>query len=161
MTVDQIGRALVRALAALGVADQAAPRDIAGATGGKWLADVELRDQPGAVVTVTVADGDDEAAMERALRGELRRALRMCPLCQRIGHVEKLRNAEGQQEACAVRCPACGDFEIDQALIRDLRTAWERGDRGVLERLPAVSTATRRRQGEGPRLTSENWRSLG
>ncbi len=86
----------------------------------------------------------------------LRRALRMCPLCDRIGHVEKLRGATGQQEGCVVRCPACGEFEIDQELVRRFRSARERHDAATLDRLPSLSERTR--GGAHVRITTDNWR---
>ena len=99
---------------------------------------------------------DDAARVESETRAELRRALRMCPLCDRIGHVEKLRGATGQQEGCAVRCPACGDYEIDQELVRRFRSARERHDFAVLERLPSLSERTR--TGSHVRISTDNWR---
>jgi hypothetical protein len=158
MTADQFRLLLLRSIETLGVGAEVAPRRIESSPDSRWSADVEILARPGTLVAIAVADTGDEERLTRDVRGELRRALRMCPLCQRIGHVEKLRNAEGQQEACAVRCPACGEFEIDQALIRDFRSAWERGDRSVLDRLPAVSDRTR--EGTAGRLTSENWKSV-
>jgi hypothetical protein len=160
MDSDRFRKILLQAVESLGVSDQVAARRVSEANDGGWSADVEILARPGTLVNIAVGAEPDEARLMRDVRGELRRALRMCPLCQRIGHVEKLRNAAGQQEACAVRCPACGEFEIDQALIRDLRSAWERDDRAVLDRLPTVSEVMRREQGTAPRLTSENWRSI-
>jgi hypothetical protein len=111
----------------------------------------------GGTVTISVAADDDAARMERETRAELRRALRMCPLCERIGHVEKLRRgATGQQEGCAVRCPACGEFEIDQELVKRFRSARERDDAAVLDRLPSLSERTR--AGSHVRITADNWR---
>jgi hypothetical protein len=159
MTGEEFLARVVRALEDLGVAEVAVDRVAAEADGGQkgqWSADLRLASRPATPVSIRATENPDEARFAADLRAELRRALRMCPLCQRIGHVEKLRNAQGEQEACAVRCPSCGEFEIDQALIRELRGAWERGDRDVLDRLPAVSTATR--EGAQPRLTRENWR---
>jgi hypothetical protein len=159
MTEDVFRAVLLQALEALGVAGEVVPQRLVAAE-GRWSAALDVRAKAGTVVQIAVSDADDPGRVGRDVRSELRRALRMCPLCQRIGHVEKLRDAEGQQEACAVRCPACGEFEIDQALIRDLRAAWERGDRSVLDRLAAVSEVTRRGPGATPRLTNENWRSV-
>lgn len=164
MTAEEFRARTARALEELGVAEEVVIHAIAaeaaeGAAVARWTADVRVVSRPDAAIAIGVAEGLDEPRLVRELRAELRRALRMCPLCQRIGHVEKLRNAQGQQEACSVQCPACGDFEIDQALIRELRAAWEQGDRDVLDRLPAVSDTIR--QGVGPRLTSENWKDVG
>jgi len=119
----------------------------------------------GGTVTISVAaaadtdTGADAARMESETRAELRRALRMCPLCDRIGHVEKLRGATGQQEGCAVRCPACGEFEIDQELVRRFRSARERDDAATLDRLPSLSDRTR--AGSHVRITTDNWRGDG
>jgi hypothetical protein len=112
----------------------------------------------GNTVTISVAAdaATDAARLESETRAELRRALRMCPLCDRIGHVEKLRGATGQQEGCAVRCPACGDYEIDQELVRRFRSARERDDAAVLDRLPSLSERTR--TGAHVRITADNWR---
>jgi hypothetical protein len=112
----------------------------------------------GKTVTISVTPNADADAprMESDTRAELRRALRMCPLCDRIGHVEKLRGAAGQQEGCVVRCPACGEFEIDQELVRRFRSARERDDAAVLDRLPSLSERTR--AGDHVRITADNWR---
>jgi hypothetical protein len=109
----------------------------------------------GRTVSISVAASGDAARVASETRAELRRALRMCPLCQRIGHVEKLRGAAGQQEGCVVRCPACGDFEIDQELIRRFRSAWERHDAAILDRLPSLSERTR--VGSHVRITADDW----
>jgi hypothetical protein len=160
MTSDELRARILHAIDTLGVADQVVPRRVDLTPDGTWSVDIEILAKQGALVTIAGSAAGEAARVDEDIRGELRRALRMCPLCQRIGHVEKLRNAQGQQEACVVRCPACGEFEIDQALIRDFRSAWERGDRSVLDRLPAVAEATRRRPGAGARLTRDNWRSI-
>lgn len=110
----------------------------------------------GGTVKIAVAADGEEARVESETRAELRRALRMCPLCDRIGHVEKLRGASGQQEGCVVRCPACGDYEIDQELVRRFRSARERHDAAVLDRLPSLSERTR--AGSHVRITADNWR---
>jgi hypothetical protein len=110
------------------------------------------------VAADVVADAD-AARMESETRAELRRALRMCPLCDRIGHVEKLRGATGQQEGCVVRCPACGEYEIDQELVRRFRSARERRDAATLDRLPSLSERTR--AGSHVRITADNWRGDG
>jgi hypothetical protein len=167
MTAEQFRARVSGALEELGVAGEVVVHQVAAEAAAdasdesavaRWTADVRITARPDAAIALAVAEGLDEDRLGRELRAELRRALRMCPLCQRIGHVEKLRNAQGQQEACAVRCPACGDFEIDQSLIRELRSAWERADREVLDRLPAVSDATQR--GTAARLTRENWKDV-
>jgi hypothetical protein len=164
MNADDFRTRVTRALEELGVAGEAAVQQVTAeaAEGGaaRWTADIRVTARPDAPILIGIADGLDEERGGRELRGELRRALRMCPLCQRIGHVEKLRNAQGQQEACAVRCPACGQFEIDQSLIKELRAAWERDDRDVLDRLPGVSEVTRRGHEVAPRLTKDNWRDV-
>lgn len=113
----------------------------------------------GKTVSISVAAADDAARLASETRAELRRALRMCPLCQRIGHVEKLRGAEGQQEGCVVRCSACGEYEIDQELVKRFRSAWERRDQAVLDRLPSLSARTS--GGAHVRITTENWRGDG
>jgi len=168
MTPEEFSARIMRALDELGVAPNVVIHQVAAeaaegvasqsAALARWTADLRVTLRPDAEIRIAVAEGLDEERLGRELRAELRRALRMCPLCQRIGHVEKLRNAQGQQDACAVRCPACGDFEIDQSLIKDLRSAWERNDRDVLDRLPSVSEATHR--GDAPRLTAANWREI-
>jgi hypothetical protein len=114
----------------------------------------------GNTVSISVAAEGDAARMESDTRAELRRALRMCPLCDRIGHVEKLRGATGQQEGCVVRCPACGEFEIDQELVRRFRSARERHDAAILDRLPSLSDRARTGSDGGShvRITSDNWR---
>jgi hypothetical protein len=164
MNADEFRARVTRALEELGVASEVVIHQVGTepaadeAAVARWTADVRITARPDAAIAIAVAEGLDEDRRGREIRAELRRALRMCPLCQRIGHVEKLRNAQGQQEACSVRCPACGDFEIDQSLIRELRSAWERADREVLDRLPAVSDATHR--GEAPRLTADTWKHV-
>lgn len=146
------------ALADLGVADAVTLIDTANQpdTGARTA---ELRMNVTGAKTVSIAVGatDDEARLAADTRAELRRALRMCPLCQRIGHVEKLRGTEGQHEGCVVRCPACGEYEIDQELVKRFRSAWERGDHAVLDRLPSLSART---SGGGAhvRITTDNWR---
>ena len=144
-----------RALAVLGVAGEVTVMR-AGPSGDATLtADLRVNAADKAV-GISVAVPDDEARLESETRAELRRALRMCPLCQRIGHVEKLRGGEGQHEGCIVRCPGCGEYEIDQELVRRFRSAWERDDRTVLERLPSLSARTR--GGSHVRITTETWR---
>ena len=114
----------------------------------------------GAAAAAAAADAAADAArVASETRAELRRALRMCPLCERIGHVEKLRGAAGRQEGCVVRCPACGEFEIDQELIRRFRSAWERRDAAVLDRLPSLSERTR--AGSHVRITADTWQGDG
>lgn len=168
MSPEEFAARITRALDELGVAPDVVIHQVAAeaaegvasqaVTIARWTADLRATARPDAAIRIAVAEGLEEDRLGRELRAELRRALRLCPLCQRIGHVEKIRDAQGEQEACAVRCPACGAFEIDQSLIKSLRSAWERNDRDVLDRLPSVSEATHR--GDAPRLTSENWREV-
>jgi hypothetical protein len=163
MTAEEFRARVARALEELRVASEVVIHQVAaeaaeGVAVARWTADVRVASKPDTAITIAVAEGLDEERRAKEIRAELRRALRMCPLCQRIGHVEKLRNAQGQQEACAVRCPACGDFEIEQSLIRDFRSAWERDDRDVLDRLPVLSETTQR--GDAPRITATNWRDV-
>lgn len=168
MTRDEFEDVVRRALGELRVADQVTLvgvgvadtpdsdamtgelRLVAGGGGGA---------SDGRAVIISVATSGDAGRVARETRAELRRALRMCPLCQRIGHVEKLRGAAGQQEGCIVRCPACGDFEIDQELIRRFRSAWERRDAVILDRLPSLSDRTR--AGSHARITADNWQGDG
>jgi hypothetical protein len=148
-----------RALAALGVADEVTLIHAGGSNGSAGdalTAELRVNAAGAKSVSISVNTTDDDARLESETRAELRRALRMCPLCQRIGHVEKLRGAEGPQEGCVVRCPACGEYEIDQELVRRFRSAWERNDRTVLERLPSLSARTR--GGSHVRITTESWR---
>lgn len=154
MTREEFEDVVRRALAGLGVGDQVTliATGTAADTGAMMA---EMRVGEGAVKISVAAEGD-AARLESETRAELRRALRMCPLCDRIGHVEKLRGASGQQEGCAVRCPACGDYEIDQELVRRFRSARERDDAAVLDRLPSLSERTR--AGSHIRITSDNWR---
>ena len=156
--MNQDFEAVVRqALATLGVADEVTLVRAGRADDGVALAaDVRLNAAGAKTVSIAVAPTTDDARLASETRAELRRALRMCPLCQRIGHVEKVRGAEGQQEGCIVRCPACGEFEIDQELVKRFRSAWERNDRAVLDRLPSLSTRTR--GGPHVRITAEGWR---
>lgn len=158
MTREDFESLVGRALAALRVADQVTVigADVTPDTGA-MTAELRVADDSGGTVTISVAADDDAARIESETRAELRRALRMCPLCERIGHVEKLRRgATGQQEGCAVRCPACGEFEIDQELVKRFRSARERDDAAVLDRLPSLSERTR--AGSHVRITADNWR---
>lgn len=161
-----------RALAALGVGDQVTLVGTGVTPDGAMTAELRVAGEAGAsgagsrggsgdgTVKVSVTAADDDARMESETRAELRRALRMCPLCDRIGHVEKLRGATGQQEGCTVRCPACGEFEIDQELVRRFRSARERHDDAILDRLPSLSERTRSGSHDGShvRITADNWR---
>jgi hypothetical protein len=161
MTREDFEGIVRRALEALGVSDQVTliGADAAPDTGAMTA---KLRiGADGNTVSISVAAdvAADAARMESETRAELRRALRMCPLCDRIGHVEKLRGATGQQEGCVVRCPACGEFEIDQELVRRFRSARERHDATVLDRLPSLSERTR--AGSQVRITADNWRGDG
>jgi hypothetical protein len=156
MEPDAFEAIVQHALADLGVADEvklihAGDRSDTGAL----TAELRVIGKGDETVRISVTATDEAARVESETRAELRRALRMCPLCQRIGHVEKLRGTQGQQEGCTVRCPACGEYEIDQDLVRRFRSAWERNDRTVLERLPSLSDQTRR--GEHVRITAERW----
>ena len=153
MTREAFDEVVRGALAELHVADQVT---LVGVMPESQAMTADLQIVTGGTVKISVAASDDAARVASETRAELRRALRMCPLCQRIGHVEKLRGATGQQEGCVVRCPACGDFEIDQELIRRFRSAWERHDDAVLDRLPSLSERTR--AGSNVRITAENWR---
>jgi hypothetical protein len=148
MTEARIVQLVTTALESLGVADRVTVASAQLRDSTDWTIALAFDGPPSSII----APDRDEEQTSAAIRGELRRALRMCPLCQRIGHVEKIRDAEGRQEACAVRCPACGDYEIDQSLIRDLRSAWERGDENVLARLPGVADALRQRPEADRRL---------
>jgi hypothetical protein len=141
MTEAEVFQRVSAELETLGVSDRVKVGRAERRDSSQWQVALSLDGPP---TSIMVPDRDDEST-GKAIRGELRRALRMCPLCQRIGHVEKIRDSSGQQEACAVRCPACGEYEIDQALIRDLRSAWERGDEKVLTKLPGVADALRQR----------------
>ena len=145
-----------RALVMLGVAGEVTVIRAGLSGDGTLTADLRVNAAGDKAVGISVAAPDDEARLESETRAELRRALRLCPLCQRIGHVEKLRGAEGQQEGCIVRCPACGEYEIDQELVRRFRSAWERDDRTVLERLPSLSARTRAES--HVRITTGTWR---
>jgi hypothetical protein len=145
-----------RALATLGVADQVTVMRAGPSNDGPLTADLRVDAAGDKTVGISVAASDDDARLESETRAELRRALRMCPLCQRIGQVEKLRGGEGQHEGCIVRCPACGEYEIDQELVKRFRSAWERDDQTVLERLPTLSARTR--GGSHVRITTETWR---
>jgi hypothetical protein len=175
MTREDFEGLVRRALASLRVDDQVtlvASADATPDNGGAMTATLRIDDggadggggsgggtaAGGKIVTISVTPNADAdaARMESETRAELRRALRMCTLCDRIGHVEKLRGAAGQQEGCVVRCPACGDFEIDQELVRRFRSARERDDAAVLDRLPSLSERTR--AGDHVRITADNWR---
>lgn len=167
MTSEAFEEVVRRALVDLRVADQVALDGVSVSPDSQEMTaelriiadnggDVRQAGDGGRAVTISVARADDVAQVESETRGELRRALRMCPLCQRIGHVEKLRNAAGQQEGCAVRCPACGEFEIDQESIRRFRSAWERRDVAILDRLPSLSAQTR--DGSNVRITVDSWK---
>jgi hypothetical protein len=158
MTREEFEDVVRRALAELRVDDQVTLAGVAAAADSDAMT-AELRliadSSGGKTVSISVAASGDAARVASETRAELRRALRMCPLCQRIGHVEKLRGAAGQQEGCVVRCPACGDFEIDQELIRRFRSAWERHDAAILDRLPSLSERTR--VGSHVRITADDW----
>ena len=153
MTHDRVTQLVGAALETLGVADRVRVGDVT-PDGSNWKVALAFDGPP---ASIAVPDDDDEARAARAIRDELRRALRLCPLCQRMGRVEKIRDASGRQEACAVRCPACGDYEIDQALIRTLRSAWERGEASVLARLPLVAEGLRSRPAADRRLTAADF----
>jgi hypothetical protein len=161
MTREDFEDVVRRALDELRVADQvalagAAPTASTASDSDAMTAELRLAGGgDGRTVSISVAASGDAARVASETRAELRRALRMCPLCQRIGHVEKLRGATGQQEGCVVRCPECGDYEIDQELIRRFRSAWERHDDGVLAKLPSLSERTR--AGANVRITTDNW----
>jgi hypothetical protein len=158
MTREEFEDVVRRALAELRVDDQVTLAGVAAAADSDAMT-AELRliadSSDGRTVSISVAASVDAARVASETRAELRRGLRMCPLCQRIGHVEKLRGAAGQQEGCVVRCPACGDFEIDQELIRRFRSAWERHDAAILDRLPSLSERTR--VGSHVRITADDW----
>ena len=148
MTEDRIIQLVTSALETLGVADRVMVSSAELRDSMDWKIALSFDGPPSSIV---VPDHENEST-GTTIRGELRRALRMCPLCQRIGQVEKVRDASGQQEACAVRCPSCGEYEIEQALIRDLRAAWERGDATVLAKLPTVAESLRHRAPSDRRL---------
>lgn len=156
MTLDEFAAAVRNEIAGLGVADQVQLDAVCREGDQPFEATLSITSRPGATVRIALAQSVPADAAGRELRGELRRALRMCPLCQRIGHVEKLRDEAGHHNACLVRCPACGQFEIDQALIRDFRDAWERRDDRVLARLPELSRAVQ--EGRTGKITQENWK---
>jgi hypothetical protein len=156
MTSDEFVTAVSQAIDALGLAGEV---QVAGASvgdDGAHDARLTVRVNPAADAHVRLAPGVEGPRAAREIRGELRRALRLCPVCQRIGHVEKIADSAGVHDACLVVCPSCGRYEIDQALIKDLRAAWERGDADVLGRLPSLSSELR--QGTRGRITAANWK---
>jgi hypothetical protein len=159
MTRDEFAQAVAQALETLGLGRDVRVADLAEDADGTLHATLEIPASPDTDARVRLPSGTDPARAPRELRGELRRALRLCPVCQRIGHVEKIRSESGAHEACRVVCPACGAYEIEQALIRDLRAAWERSDPDVLGRLPALSDELKR--GAHPRLTVDDWQRSG
>jgi hypothetical protein len=156
MTRDEFRSAVTQALEALGVAGEVQLTDTSSADDGTHEARLSVSATGDAEAHVRLGPGLDPARAAREIRAELRRALRLCPLCQRIGHVEKIRDAAGSHAACLVVCPSCGRYEIDQAVIKDLRAAWERGDADVLGQLPALSNDVR--QGNRSRLSAGDWR---
>jgi hypothetical protein len=156
MRPDEFAQAVTRAIDTLGLAGEVRVAALTQDEDGTLDAALDVLVRPEAGAHVRLAPTTEPGRVARELRGELRRALRLCPVCQRIGQVEKIRGESGAHEACRVVCPACGQYEIEQALIRDLRAAWERGDPDVLGRLPALSDALKR--GPQPRLTVDGWR---
>jgi hypothetical protein len=58
-----------------------------------------------------------------------------------------------------VECSRCGRFEIEHALLEHFRTAYEDGDRNVVETFPRLSELVRR-VGGLPVLSWGNWRAL-
>lgn len=123
---------------------------------GPLEARLAVLDAPGRHVHIAVDPALEGERLEHAIRGELQRGLRLCPLCQRIGHVEKIRGEGGTHDACAVRCPACGEYEIDQALVKDFRAAWDRLDPDLLPRLAALAESIRAAP-RPRRITTDQW----
>jgi hypothetical protein len=154
MTTTEFANLVQRALAELDVARAVALGDVRRSDDDALIA--ALTSDSGGSVEIVVPASIEPGEVPREIRQELRRALRMCPLCQRIGHVEKLREPGEDPKACLVRCPACGEFIIAMPLIRSLRDAWEAHDEDVLRKLPHVSEAVRKPRPDRVRLSADN-----
>lgn len=155
MKTDEFARAVTRELEKFGLTGAVSVEAASRVGAGPLEARLAVRDASGRHVRIAVDAALDGDALSHAIRGELQRGLRLCPLCQRMGHVEKIRAEGGTHEACAVRCPACGDYEIDQSLVKDFRAAWDRADPEVLPRLSALADSVR--AAPGRRITADQW----
>jgi hypothetical protein len=154
MTTTEFANLVQRALEELDVARAVTLGDIRRNDDDALIA--ALTSNSGGSVEIVVPASIEPAAVPREIRQELRRALRMCPLCQRIGHVEKLREPGDDPKACLVRCPECGEFIIAMPLIRSLRDAWETHDEDVLRKLPQVSRAVKTPRPDRVRVSADN-----
>jgi hypothetical protein len=64
------------------------------------------------------------------------------------------------REQFRIECERCGRFEIDAALLDNLRRLFEDDDRTAIERLSRLAEYVRQ-AAEIPSLSTENWVTLG
>ncbi len=153
----QLQRLAAETLRQLGVADMVQATDVGELTDGTWLVRFEDR-WPTTRFPIFEIYIEQEWSPEQAgreLRIELRKKLWICPLCQRRATIRRVVD----QEAFRVDCDHCGRFEIDAALLDQLRLSLENADAALVQRLPHVSDYVRGAN-RIPFLSPENWREL-
>jgi hypothetical protein len=125
-------------------------------TDGTWMVEFEDRSPetrfPGFAIDIQ-QDWSPEQAV-RELRLELRNKLWVCPLCQRRSQIRRIID----REVFRVTCDRCGRFEIENALLEQIRLAYE-DDAGFKAQLAGVAEFVGRAPGV-PFLSIENWRTL-
>jgi hypothetical protein len=153
----QLRRLAADVLWRLDVADTAQVTEVRELADGMWMIGFEDRAPhtrfPGFEIGIQQGWSVEQAARE--LRLELRSKLWVCPLCQSRSQIRRIVD----RESFRVECSRCGRFEIEHALLEHFRTAYEDGDRNVVETFPRLSELVRR-VGGLPVLSWGNWRAL-
>jgi hypothetical protein len=152
----QLRRLAADVLRQLEVDDTAEVSSVNELTDGTWMVEFEDRSPetrfPGFSIDIQ-QDWSPEQAI-RELRLELRNKLWICPLCQRRSQIRRIID----REVFRVTCDQCGRFEIENALLDQIRLAYEH-DASFKAQLAGVAKFV----GRAPRvpfLSLENWQAL-
>ena len=152
----QLRRLAADVLRQLQVDDTAEVSAVNELTDGTWMVDFEDRSPetrfPGFSIDIQ-QDWSPEQAV-RELRIELRNKLWICPLCQRRSQIRRIID----REVFRVTCDRCGRFEIEHALLDQIRLAYE-DDTSFKAQLAGVAEFVGRAPGL-PFLSVENWQAL-
>lgn len=104
--------------------------------GNRWGAVIEHAN--GAIRASISFDEPAESGPE-ALRvtaqDELQQCLKLCPLCQREGYVQRL---DSHATVLFVSCPSCGEYEINGEASEELRKGVARDRADVLKAIPRL-----------------------
>jgi hypothetical protein len=152
----QLRRLAAEVLRQLEVDDTAQVAEVRELSDGTWMVDFEDRFPetrfPGFAIDIQQDWSPEQAARE--LRLELRNKLWICPLCQRRSRIRRVID----REVFRVECDRCGRFEIESALLDQLRLAYEGKDPGLVDQLPRLAEFVGRAGGM-PLLSADSWRA--